>query len=147
MSMRMMSLLATLQLILVVAAAVLAGVAMSRVVHGAAALRRSAYLRGAGCVTTGTIVDTRVRTPSFKPVVVFRTRDGEEVTTVAPKTVSRVFAADAVVPIRYDPADPAYVEITDGPGAGSDGLAHITTGGVAVLATVVTAVLAIATLH
>jgi Protein of unknown function (DUF3592) len=143
----MMSLWTTLQLVLVIAAAVFAGAAMSRVVHGAVTLRRSAYLRESGCVTTGAIVDTKVRTHNFKPVVAFRTRDGEEVTTVAPKTVSRAFVADAVVPIRYDPADPAYVEITDGPGAGSDGLAHITTGGVAVLATVVAVVLTIATLH
>lgn len=143
----MISLLATLQLIFVIAAAVIVGAAMSRMVRGAVALRRSAYLRGSGCVTTGAIVDTRVRTHNFKPVVRFRTRDGEDVTTVAPKTVSQGFAADAEVPIRYDPANPVYVEITDGPGAGSDGLAHITTGGVAVLATVATAVLSIATLH
>jgi hypothetical protein len=142
----MMTVLGMLELVVVVSAAVIAGAAMSRVAHGAAALRRSARLRGCGYDATGTIVDTRVRTHAFKPVVTFRTREGDEVTTVAPKTVSRLFATDAVVPIRYDPSDPSYVEITEGHGAGSDGLAYVTTGGVAALATIAAVVAAVAML-
>jgi hypothetical protein len=138
---------AAVQVAVVALGVAVGGAAMSRVVHGATALRRSAHLRGSGCEATGTVVDTHVRARLFRPVVVFQTRDGEQIVTVAPKTVGGVFRRAAIsrhtVPIRYDPTDPAYAEIAKGRGAGSDGLAYVATGVVTALAAVVAVVAAV----
>ncbi|MEV0270754.1 DUF3592 domain-containing protein [Hamadaea sp. NPDC050747] len=111
-------------------------------VKGVARLRGSASLREDGRETTGTVVDSQMESRGagdnrfmvFRPVVRFRTQEGQEVTAVGPNASRRSFVKDSTVPLRYHPDRPAEIEIVTGEGSGSGAWAMIAGGLLAAVA-------------
>lgn len=133
------------------------GAGVFAVVRGALDLRRSRLLRENGTRTSGTVVDNQVESHrtagqpatagmpgtagrtwfTFRPAVRFRTTDGREITAIGPASSNRSFVAGTTVELIYDPETPTRIELTEGQGRGSGGVAKIVGGAIAVVFAVI----------
>jgi hypothetical protein len=144
-------------IIFLVAGLGIGGAGLFAAVRGVLDLRRSRQLRENGTRTSGTVVDNQVEshhtagrpgTPgmpgttgrtwfTFRPAVRFRTMDGREITAIGPASSNRSFVAGTTVELIYDPETPTRIELTQGQGRGSGGVAKIVGGAIAVVFAVV----------
>jgi hypothetical protein len=99
-------------------------------IRGYEAFRRTRTLRATAPQTVGRIVDNEphvyqsapysgIRIRLYRPVIEYTTHLGLRTVAVCPNERLRRFTVGAQVPIRYDPDDPSYIEITQGKGRGS----------------------------
>jgi hypothetical protein len=92
------------------------------------AFRKNRRLARHGLPATGQVValnkstsvsDDGIRTRMYRPVVTFRTADGQEIRFNGPGSSRPVARPGDVVPVLYDPAHPATAEINTLRGRGT----------------------------